>query len=589
MLIVEDFEGLAPQADPARLPVSRATEARNLTMQRGALTSLPITFGRITPHQLKNESLGDFPDGHSARGVFYSHMADAWFVMGHEVTGFADSLVAPMDKWGRVYFCTPEGIRFMTSDQYQSGAVNFNRQSFRLGIPVPPAPPIANVNTEDIDEDGDPILQRVFYTYSFMDRFGHEGPLSAPSNPVDIPTDESFSVNITLPELHDSSGYALAGGISEDDTGYKLIYRSSTGSTNTVWQFVGKVPYSQTDFEDTVMFGDEAETAITEDWYPPLQTVKHMEVVANSFLAGVYDTLEQGQLTPSVVCFSMPRMLHAWPESYRFPVKYRVTAIKSSGDGLFVGTTRNPFWCFGADPQSAMPQELPYDFPCLSENSVVDMGGFVIYSSNVGLVSMNGHGGSVLTQGLFTERDWAELGPDTLECFRFEEHLMFYSHKQDELYAIHPNDPATLTTIDKDGVDLKWYLNEGKGRTVYDSRERKTILVSGQPFFAGAELLKLEKSAGATVRWVGPIVQKPPLHFSTAKVQASEYPLTFIMRGSHMEELTMEITSERPFRLPPIPPQRWVQVGVEFEADDDDRRAVYQIALARTVQELRHG
>lgn len=562
------FEGMAPQVDPSRLAEGLSERAVNAGFQRGALTALPVNFTSTNYSKLKGNRTGSLK---TAESMFYSHMADAWFAFTDQVRRGIDSLIAPQDEWRRIYFADSTGPRYTIGDNYSDNSVNITPTSYRLGVPAPDGAPLARLASESIPEgleEEDLNRQQVIYVFTLVDDLGQEGPPSIASGGVEVPIEFDFSVTVDLPLGNSDTGQRRFTGAAR-----KRVYRSTSGTSGTYFQYVGEVAYTQASFTDTVPYGEEAEVLPTDTWHPAPDEIKEIDAVGSNFLAGFYGNM---------LCYSEVKLPHAWPYEYRFPLKTQITAIQSTANGLFVGTTGKPYWCYGADPQAAVPQEMDYDYPCLSRDSVVDVGGFVVYASHDGLVAVDGQQAQLLTGGIFTSQDWKELDPATLKAFAFEGRYLFYVPLTDTLYAITPSDPRSLTLVSSGSAELFSKMT----CAARDSRHDRTILVADG--FGIPNLTEVQSTAAGNVSWTSRIVRDRPRSFGLGQVMASEYPVTLTIRGDD-RELTLTVQSEDPFRLPAWGRKRDWQLTLEMNSGGDSRRAIYSAVLAGSTKELVYG
>lgn len=568
---IAQFEGMAPRLDPSRLAEGLAAECTNASFHRGALGALPLGYQTIDLDSLESESVGALT---AAKGLFYSQMAKAWFAFDYPVFNGVDSLIAPEDNYSRVYFANEQlGPRVLGAQEYTQNAVNKNPLSYRLGVPFPHQAPTVEVTDIGIPAEDmeDAIRQRVFYIYTLVDNFNHEGPPSAPSNHADLPTEYSFEVTVTTPV----SGFDTADRSFDPQWSLKRFYRATQGTQGADYQYVGQVPIDQEVFIDTVLFGDEQEVIPSEDWLPPPEEIKHLDAVGSNFLAGFYGNL---------LCFSEVKLPHAWPTAYRFPLRYQIIAIKSTSNGLFIGTSGKPYWAFGADPQSAVPQEMDYDYPCLSELSIAEINGVVIYSSHDGLVGIDGREARLLTKDMFSTEDWKNLNPSTIKGFSFEGRYYFYTDSEQKVYSLDPTNPKSLTYVEiPSGLGVAFADMQGFSRDLVN--DLTYLVVSGSD---GSYLVELKNQASAQVTWKSPVFRGPPRAYTMGQVIASDYPVDLTV-FSDGQTFTHQVTSRLPFRLPPWRLADNWQVELSFSSEGSTRRCVYGVSLVRSGEELIDG
>lgn len=533
-LTYEQFEGMAPRLDPAGMAGGLCQYAKNAGFSKGMLAAAPIDFSNIALTNLKATVLNG-TGFVSAGGMFYSHMADAWFVWpeGTIVKRGVDSLITPQDVWSRIYFADQNGPRYMTSDQYTKDAVNVSPTSFKLGVPFPLGTPVATKNSETIPADvdsADVVRQRVTYIFTVVDNYGHEGPPSDPSGPVEVPIEYPFSVNVTLPVgAMDTIGRPIGTGSK------KYVYRATEGSTFAAYQFIGEVAYTATAITDTKAYGLEGEVIPSVQWFEPPAEIKEIAAVASNFLAGYYG---------NIIAYSEPKLSHAWPLNYRFPIKYQVKAIVPTINGLFIGTTGKPYWAFGGDPEAAVPVEMDGDFACIAPDTVVDVGGFVMYATHDGIAAVDGQQAILLSEPTFSRVEWQSLQPETMKAFSYEGRYFFYSQLTKELYAIRPDDPRTLTLIEWSGVN-----------TLFDNllvverslRYDRTILAFNST--APVQFMEVDNKYAQNTEWESSLQKTPLGRFNFARVRGTAFPVTLTVSSDLGGTFSVNITDENPVRL----------------------------------------
>ena len=258
------------------------------------------------------------------------------------------------------------------------------------------------------------------YVYTFVSAYGEEGPPSAASTV--ITTDDNQSV--TLSNLQTSSSKSNANLTT------KRIYRSNTGSNTTAFQFVTELALSATTFVDTTTNNLLQEIIpSTYNIGPPDDDtslypdgpLKGLTALPNGVLVG---------FTGKRVCFSEPFKPHAWPIVYRITVDEDIVGISATSNGVIVTTKGRPYLIAGTDPQSMSSMRLEAPHACLNKNSIVNMGGYVVYAGPDGLVAATGTAEvSVLTEQQLTPSQWqSSYYPSTITGFLWEgRYVGFYS------------------------------------------------------------------------------------------------------------------------------------------------------------------
>lgn len=517
---INEFGGMAPKIDPALLADKLAVKAVNTGFESGALAPVPLAVAPSTDFTGLSASI---------RSVLRPAHDGTRLAFTSETTGEAfASMMAPADKWGRVYFTTALGPRFTVSDNYFAGGLKIDPVSYTLGVKIPEHQVVVGTPSYTLGSGEAADLVRVAYIFTFVDAYGHESAPSAPSTIAEIPTNVAFTTRLgfTSESLPDTN---LTGAV-------RRVYRAAFDGTVSTWQFLTDVPLATATWDDTIPFGQEGEQLISTDWVPP-PVLTQMVPMASSFAAGFHS---------NTLCYSELRLPHAWPEAYRFTLKYQIVGLKPTQNGLLVATNGKPYWAFGADPASAIPVELDANLPCLSAKSLVDMGGYVVYASQDGLVAVSGQDAKVITGEFIDRRIWLrDFNPEGLVAFAHEG-LYVFGHGT-RWWAFDPQGGVGLVELTDLGVTPQTLR-----QAYYDAKRDTTVLLnsSGQAF-------DVLSAVGAAFSWRSKEFNTPPVSFSTAQVLCDVYPVTITLLSDGLSQSHV-VADGRPFRLQPVGrSQRW--------------------------------
>lgn len=508
-----EFGGMAPMIEPRRLADRLSALAINTGFESGALA--PVNIGCVASTEFPFQSA-------EVQSVLRPGADATRLMLTSGTTGAAfASLMRPNDKWGRVYFTTVAGPRFTVSDNYLADGVTLNPTSYKLGIPGPKYQITVGtpVVTEEEGVTADNV--KVAYICTFVDSFGHESVPSVPSTIVDIPTNLVFTVDLTfvaenLPDTHvgDAKRY---------------IYRAAFDGSTSAWQYVGEVGLAATSWTDTVAFGAEAEELVSTDWSPP-PALKQMVPVASGFVAGFH---------AHYLCYSETYLPHAWPEAYRFPLKFPIVGLKPTSNGLLVATTGKPYWAFGADPASAVPVEIDANYPCLSANSLVDMGGYVMYATHDGLVAVSGNEARIVSDQYIDRFTWLrDFAPAQTVAFAFEGNYIFSVGA--DWWLFNPNENGGFCRLASDVMPV---APTALRQAYYDALRDTTVLLdtSGRCF-------DVVSQQGTTFVRRSRTFETPPASFGVGRVLSTAYPVQMRVQSGPVETL-YTVADERPFRL----------------------------------------
>lgn len=399
-------------------------------------------------------------------------------------------------------------------------------------------------------------LDRVYvYTYiAVMGGKNQEGPPSSPSNMVALQKNDSITLT----------------GLSMPPSGYNItrmrIYRTVEGETNTTYKFVGEahVATSYTDAipEDSAEIGEEV-PSIT--WSPPPANLTNITEMPGGILAGT---------AGNEVLFCEPYQPHAWPLDYRKAVTGSPVALGAFGNSIVVLTDSFPWLITGTHPDSMTPDKLELAWACVSKRGVVDMGYSIVYPSPDGLVSVGPGQLDLVTRGLFSEREWQALKPESILAARYDSaYVFFYDNGQTRAgFMFDPREPlATLTEL---GFYADAAFTDNRTGNLY-------LVVEGEIVTFNASDESRENYVWRSKRFVTPSA----INFSAAQVKADGYPVLIsiysAVAGATRHRYSRLVMNDEPFRLP------GGYRASEWEIELSGDREVTAVFLAESVQELR--
>lgn len=361
------------------------------------------------------------------------------------------------------------------------------------------------------------------YVYTFVSSFGEEGPPSAASTVLDKVDGQT----VTVSAMETSAG--SGAGRTNTDITHKNIYRSNTGSNTTAFQFVKQVTLATASTTDALANAELAELIPSTYWIgPPNENTSDypdgqmlgLTALPNGVFAG---------FTGKRVCFSEPYLPHAWPVAYRVTLEEKIVGLKMAAAGLVVTTESTPYLIVGTDPQSMSVLRTESAQACLSKNSMVDMGPYVLYAGADGLVAAAGADVQVVTESIISPAQWrADYYPSALRGFMWEgRYVGLYTSGSNYGGFIFDaragrNEFTTLTqtsTTDASG-----------GFTDPDDHELYLIIdTSG----SAAEIQKFQGgTTNQTYTWKSAELVTPrPASMSFLKVNAEAYPVVVKLYG----------------------------------------------------------
>lgn len=461
----------------------------------------------------------------------------------------------PFDVGDKIVIFGAIGINEMNSEHtvYEAGPSSV-MVVFPAGVEVNAAQYVSGGTWQMLPSTENTIDRVYIYTYiAIMGGKFQEGPPSSPSNRVALQAGDSITLT----------------GLSTPPDGYNVsrmrIYRTVDGESEATYKFVSEVPVgiSHVDSvaEDSAEIGEEIQS-IT--WSPPPANLSNIVEMPGGILAGT---------SGNEVCFCEPYQPHAWPLDYRKAVTGAPVALGAFGNSVVVLTDSFPYLITGTHPDSMSIDKLELAWACVSKRSVVDMGYSVAYASPDGLVSVGPGQLELVTRGLFSEREWQALKPETIHAARYDSaYVFFYDNGITRGgYMFDPREPlATLTQL---GFYADAAFTDNKTGALY-------LVVLGEIVEFNANREAMERYVWRSKRFV----TTHAVNLSVAQVKADGYPLIFNLysasKGAARHRYAKVVMNDEPFRLPGG--YRSGEWEIELSGDWD----VTAVFLAETVEEL---
>jgi hypothetical protein len=210
---------------------------------------------------------------------------------------------------------------------------------------------------------------------------------------------------------------------------------------------------------------------------------------------------------------------------------------------------------------------------CVSEESVVSMGGGVVYASPDGLVMVSSNGAQVVTRGVFTEREWQRLNPETIRAAQWQGIYVASFDGEDGVgaFMFDPSNPE---------VGVIW-LDLPRVSAIYQHPESDRLYMVDDGTSQIVEWDADSNTAFATFKWrsapVNVFIRQP---MNVVQVFADSYPATVRLYADGSEQVSTSVSDDRPHRV--SGGQRAREYAVEVEGDV----TVYNVAAATSVTEL---
>lgn len=530
-IVLPNFGGIVPRYSPHSLGPIAASVAHNVKLRNG----------RLEPWRERCH-YADVPTGSRS-----FHSQGCCIVAWPQIVHAAEVAV----DWGRFYVTG-------RTDNLEAVTLSCKCEPtyYRVGVPTPPAPPVA-IGNEQCSREADARS----YVYTYINQWYEESAPSPASNIIRVNDGETVTVSgIALPP----DGYGIIGA---------NIYRAATGFQQvdgkvqkplTDFLYVGTVEFPSTTFTDSIpMVGLGAVLETQKVRMPPagMRNICSIEGVVR--LAGT---------TKNNVHMSENFQLYNWPVKYDLTLDSTIIHMGCLDQKLYVTTDTIPYVIDVSScedmkciPVMDVQAKLP-DISCRHASSAIITPHGFIYSSPIGLVlidpSAKWH---ILTARWFSEDDWQQIQPDTVRLGYWEGFLFIITDSVSLLLNINGEpygdmDGAELTTISDEPIDMK-LASTGKLMLLEDDR---ISVWNTSDVLREFEWVSRELPGGGRGGGNGriPSADEPlgcmwsPV---SAKVRTADTEFTLIS-PTNPEVYRRKVVGEVPFRLPRMGRHMWYKV-----------------------------
>lgn len=474
-IVLQSFAGVAPKLNPKNLSESMATIADNVRLDRGVLEPLKSP---VHVENLAQPFVSIYP---------YNN---AWIGSQNE-TDYVGSLL-PNDVRQTIFYSDTDYPKMRSSTTV-----------YRLGLPIPSTPSVSAPTAGDDTRS---------YVITLVDDWGFESAPSAPTASYDV--EDGSSVTLTLPSFP-------AGNYNFGANARVRVYRTNTGSSGAVYQYVGEIISGQgtwPSFVDNVLSANLQEALVTEEWVGPPDD--DSATWPDGPLQGMIST-SSGALcgfTGNTVHFSEPYLPYAWPVKYQIAGEHKIVSLVETAAGIVVGTTGAPWLIVGSHPDSMARVELSMQQACVSKRSMVDMGDYAIYASPDGLVMLTANDPTLVTAPFFSREEWQALQPETIKAFLYEDmYIAFYGDPTEGKGFIYAPRNQEMAFSFINGFEVYG------GYTLQETGQLFLITETG----AQREIREFNEGLELTYKWRSKeFVQANRMGFTICRVEADEYPVS---------------------------------------------------------------
>lgn len=512
------FKGEIPRMAARQLPDEYASRAVNCRMESGALE--PVN-GLTFHSQLEDPAKTLFKNGTS----FLAYDAVVEVLPGPTATE-------------RLYVFG-DGIPTM----------QVGNDTYPLALPAPDLPPtVANLIEPNAD-----TIETILYAFTYVTIFNEE---SAPS-PLSEPLDWSYPVVVRISDIA-----APPAGRGIDRI---RVYRSSTSATGiSDLYYAFEIPYVDT-VDHSMEVTPLNEPVSTNDHDTPPDDLRGVISMPNGMMVGHTDR---------EIFFCEPYQPHAWPTKYSLLVDYDIVGLAAFGSQLAVMTRGTPYRGAGSHPDTFQLERIEELLPCLSAQSIVDLGYAAAYASTDGLVTITGTGAQLISKPLFTTKQWHRMDPQTIRAA---------GHKGRYVFAFDgslPTGDETFGLIDLSGDQPFFLRGEIKANALFADIRSGTLYFQDNTDNAIYVWDDLDTNIMQDLEWTSPPIDTGfPVSFAAVYVEGTAhgpFSCTVYADGAEVGTIT-ELNT--PKRLKARKSQHW-------HMEITGRATIDTAALATSLSEL---
>ena len=543
------FQAAIPRFDPTLVPEENATEAHNLYLRSRNLQPLsapkPYKSSSKPGDQLTLYRFAPVP-GDPDSGFIFSWPKDVDVVKG-PVSGNNQDLT----------YWTGDGPPQFTDNSIATGTGELPKASYQLGIPDTNLSPQAEVENKPGEKPPDKIDQRLIenrdYVVTFVSTLGSLSMEGPPSNASDIvAVSPHQQVKLTHIPNPPSGNYKWTG---------KKLYRRLNSGGNVTFALVAVLAVDATTFTDDKETKDiPGDALVSQTWYPPLPGMHSLKALSNGLMFGAID---------NDICVSQPYLPHAWNPANRLPLPHRIVGLGLADNNIVAITERNPYMVQGVNPNAMTTTELKLSQGCLSKRSIVSGNFGCCYASPDGMVLISSGGSSLLTEQVFTRKQWLTYNPSSMLSATHDDQIIVS-------YTDTQNRQGSL--IFRPGNMQQGVIFSDQ---YFTAAYQDGLLDSLMVYTPGANIGLWDKGNKLRYIWQSRLLILPvPGIFTACRVEADSYQDIYvtILAGTHTYR--KQVTSREPVRFPSGYEDHRIQVRIA--GADTVRRVI----IGESVSEL---
>ncbi|MGA6101744.1 hypothetical protein ACPESL_06125 [Psychrobacter pocilloporae] len=623
---INDFAGTLPKLHPTKLPDQAAQSCQNVMVEHGVLTPSNQASNSYASNIVGAENF--------VSAMFFDHDGKTYKKFSNELARFAFS---PVHDAYRLYWTTEDKkapLMFNdwdvggASDEYELVTDNFD---YIAGLPAPEVkdtvitgitPPVIEeepVEGEEPVEEEEPVTYASI-TDAIKDMFkkAMDGQNSSGIDKKEGEISDAVAEIIAnMPDDVEARVYALtyvnrfgdesAPGVIEEvlyltkgdepiltipyaegvrteltrDYGINAIrlYRSVTNSIG-VAQFLFVKEYLLTMTGDSVTLIDDmpygstqiGEPLVTMNYDQPRVGMKGLGVTNSGVGYGYID---------KTICLSEPYTLYAWPRFYELSSQHTIMGLGHYDNMIVVATTGNPMLISGSDPESMSVLSLPLYEGCVSPRSMVNLNHGCMYASENGLVLVTTNSAKLLTESVFSTRDWQDIKPSSIHATAYKNgYLFFWDNGSDKGSGYIDLNDGSKGVLWFDEYALNTFLDGNlvqminKGVSAFGGVN--SVYRSFNPEYGVAFTAKTFKWRSKTFN------VDTPRRMLAAQVVADNYPADAITFRVYADQVLLhesKVRDGKPFRV------KNHSVKRDFSVEVESSVAVREVVLAETMRD----
>ena len=531
------FSGIIPKKDPMMLPFENSVIAENCEFDN-LLNSINDDI---------DIDIGIDTDKNTKKIIYYKRNDKNFYYAFDYLPDVVNEFLSIKEKYfyyvgkdKKLYTHSKDGINYLA------------------GIPKPDVTIKANA---DINHEKKKDSEMVAYRISIVDGFRNEGSLSDPSNIISLSEEvllsgkkNTISIEVKLNSIPD--GYNLKKGKIK-----VRLYRSNTGTKKTIWQYVDEFDVSGlklTTYIDRKNSFELEEKAVTENWLPPKENIKHLISDSKGHTVIAYE---------NTVAISAPNVPSAYPKNQQYYIPERLIVGLAVGSmGIYVLTNLGLYLLTGEKAEALSAILLIPNISCMSKQSIITIEDKLFFATDEGLSVVEKGKNVNITKDVFTHKQWRDLNPKTMHGFKYKNN---YILKTDfGMLEFNLSKKIDISTIEKKYK----YITKSIDETTYLALNDK-----GKPCifrYADSHII---------AKWKSKLfVLNIPVSITCVRILAKNYPVLInIYDDNNVKIYTKQICSELVYKINvPKKLKKW-QYEVVFKG------LLFEVSFASSITEMK--